>query len=121
MEASSEVISETAKSSSKLAAESVSSYRTYWFIWLILLLLTVFMILLEAVEFSKALTVFLLAGAMMVKATLIAGWFMHLRYERLALVLSVALGTLVTAAILYSLLIPDGMAMLRLAPPPPPQ
>lgn len=118
MEASSEVVSEAATSSSKLAAEGVTSYRTYWFIWLILLILTVFMILLEAVEFSKALTVFLLAAAMMVKATLITGWFMHLRYERLALVLSVVLGTLVTAAFLYFLLIPDGMAMLRLAPPP---
>lgn len=118
MEASSEVISETetATSSSELAAEGVTSYRTYWFVWLILLILTVLMILLETVEFSKALTIFLLAGAMMVKATLIAGWFMHLRYERLALVLSVTLGTLVTAAVLYFLLIPDSMAMLRLAP-----
>ncbi len=118
MEASSEVVSEAAMSSSKLAAEGATSYRTYWFVWIILLVLTLFMILLEAVEFSKALTVFLLAAAMMVKATLIVGWFMHLRYERLALVLSVVLGTLVTAALLYFLLIPDGMAMLRLAPPP---
>ena len=90
--------------------ENMTSYRTYWSIWVILLVLTLLMIFLEAIEFSVAGTIILLSGAMLVKATLIAGWFMHLRYERLALVLSVTLGILVTAAFMYFLLIPDGLA-----------
>ncbi len=93
--------------------EHVTSYRTYWGIWVVLLVLTLLMIFLEALDFSTAGTVFLLSSAMLVKATLIAGWFMHLRYERLALVLCVVLGILVTAAFMYFLLIPDGLVALQ--------
>ena len=89
---------------------NMTSYRTYWSIWVMLLVLTLLMIFLEALEFSVAGTIILLSGAMLVKATLIAGWFMHLRYERLVLILSVTLGILVTAAFMYFLLIPDGLA-----------
>ncbi len=96
--------------------EQVTSYRTYWGIWLVLLVLTLLMILLEGLDISTAGTVILLTSAMMVKAVLIGGWFMHLRYERLALVLCVVLGILVTAAFMYFLLIPDALVALRLEP-----
>ena len=96
--------------------EQTTSYRTYWGIWVVLLVLTLFMITIEGVEMSRALTVLVLAGAMMVKATLIAGWFMHLRYEHIGLMLSVVLGTLGTAAFLYFLLIPDSLAVLESVP-----
>lgn len=96
--------------------EEVTSYRTYWGIWLILLFLTLLMIVLEGLDLPTAGTVLLLSIAMMVKAVLIAGWFMHLRYERLALVLSVVLAIVVTAAFMYFLLIPDALVALRLEP-----
>ena len=47
------------------------------------------------------LIVFLLAF-MMVKASMIGGNFMHLRYERPSLAVMVAAGILVTSLILYS-------------------
>ncbi len=96
--------------------EHVTSYRTYGGIWLVLLVLTLLMILLEGLELSTVGTVLLLSTAMLVKAVLIAGWFMHLRYERLALVLSVVLGIVITAAFMYFLLIPDAVVALRLEP-----
>jgi len=49
---------------------------------------------------------------MMAKATLITGWFMHLRYERLALICIVAGTILITSAFMFFLLIPDSRAAL---------
>ena len=45
----------------------------------------------------------------MTKATLIVGWFMHLKFETRFIMLCVVLGTLLTAAFLVFLLIPDGI------------
>ena len=95
--------------------EQHTSYRTYWIAWVLLLALTVIMLLTEAFRLPAVVTILVLVGAMMVKATVIGGWFMHLRYEHKALVLSVVLGTLATAAALYFLLVPDGIHMYNLA------
>ena len=71
---------------------------------------------LESLQFAPVATVVLLSVAMMIKATLIAGWFMHLRWERLALVVIVAATILVTAAFMFFLLIPDALAVLKTGP-----
>lgn len=96
--------------------KGMTSYRTYWIAWGMLLSLTIVMVLVEGARFSRAIVVLVLVTAMLLKASLIGGWFMHLRFERAALVVSVVAGTLATAALLFFLLVPDGMAMLRLAP-----
>ncbi|MFQ6046264.1 MAG: cytochrome C oxidase subunit IV family protein [Gemmatimonadales bacterium] len=96
--------------------ERVTPYRTYWIAWGILLMLTIFMLLMEATRFSRVATITILLAAMLTKATLIGGWFMHLRFERRALVVSVVAGTFATAAVLFFLLIPDGTATLRMTP-----
>jgi caa(3)-type oxidase subunit IV len=95
--------------------EGATSYRTYWIVWGILLTLTILMIIMEGAPFSRVFAVLFLIFAMFAKATLIGGWFMHLRFERAALVVSVVVGTLATAALLFFLLVPDGIAMLKLA------
>lgn len=77
--------------------------RTYWTAWGILLLLTVGMVLLSR-------PVVLIAG-ILIKGAIIALWFMHLRHEAPALSLAVTLGILVTAALLFFLIVPDGLAM----------
>jgi len=51
---------------------------------------------------------------MMIKATLITGWFMHLKYETRFIMLTLVLATLLTAAFLVFLLIPDGIAAHRM-------
>lgn len=95
--------------------EGMTSYRTYWIAWGVLLLLTLLMILIEGSPVAKVAAVLFLVAAMMVKAALIGGWFMHLKFERMTLVLSVVLGTLLTAAFLFFLIAVDGIQMLRLA------
>lgn len=96
--------------------EGAKSERVYWVAWGTLLVLTVIMLLLESSDFPRGAAVLFLVTAMLIKATVIAGWFMHLRYERLALVASIVASTLATAAVLFFLLLPDGVGMLRLAP-----
>ena len=89
--------------------EGTMSYRGYWAIWIVLLVLTLVMLGIEALSLPTAVVVLLLAAAMMTKATLIAGWFMHLRSETRFIMWCLVLGTLITAAFMVFLLMPDGM------------
>jgi caa(3)-type oxidase subunit IV len=95
--------------------DGTMSYRGYWTIWGILLVLTVVMIGIEALSLPSGVAILLLTAAMMTKATLIAGWFMHLRSETRFIMWCLVLGTLVTAAFMLFLLVPDGMDANRLA------
>jgi cytochrome c oxidase subunit 4 len=95
--------------------EGTMSYKGYWAIWVVLLVLTLVMIGIEALSLPTAVAVLLLATAMMTKATLIAGWFMHLRSETRFIMWTIVLGTLITAAFLVFLLMPDGMDAHRFA------
>jgi len=90
----------------------VSGYRVYWIVWFVLLLVTVGMMLLGASALTRALVLVLLAG-MLVKAALIGGYFMHLRFERASLIVIVAVGILATASILFFLIAPDGLRVLN--------
>ena len=93
------------------------TYKTYWSTWLVLLALTVMMILVGFVSIPKGLILTVLICAMFVKAGLIGGNFMHLRYETAALVVVVALGILFTAAALFFGIAPDGVRALTLSSP----
>ena len=84
-------------------------YRTYWIAWGALLALTVTMVVLDQAPLSPTTSIVLMLGAMLVKATVIASYFMHLRFERWALVVAVVLGLPINAAILYVLIVPDAM------------
>ena len=86
-----------------------TSVRTYWVCWGILLVLTAIMLLTEGSSFPRGAAVLFLVVAMLIKATVIGGWFMHLRYEQVALVAAVVGATLATAAVLFFLLIPDAL------------
>lgn len=90
--------------------EVSSSFRTYWQVWGILLILTLFMIFFESVDVPVGVTIIVLVVAMLLKATLIGGWFMHLRKESTFLTVILVAATLLTVAFLFFLLIPDAMA-----------
>ncbi len=90
------------------------SSRTYWGIWGVLLVLTLVMLIVETVHMSPAATIMVLVAAMLTKAALITGWFMHLKFEHPALMWSVAAAILLTAAVLYFLLIPDARDILHM-------
>ncbi len=91
------------------------SYKVYWTIWVVLLVLTLIMIGVEALPLPSGIAILILTGAMMTKATLIVGWFMHLKFETRFIMLCLVLGTLLTAAFLLFLLVPDAIDANRMA------
>ena len=96
--------------------ERVTPYRAYWIAWGILLALTTIMVFTEGAGLPIAYTVAVVLGAMVTKVVLIGGWYMHLKFERAALVASIVGATFATAAFLFFLLVPDAIRMGQLAP-----
>jgi caa(3)-type oxidase subunit IV len=81
--------------------------RTYWITWGVLLCITVMMLVLDGAAIARTPFLAIMLGAMAVKATLIAGNFMHLRQERLEIVATVVIGLFVFGLLLYVLIAPD--------------
>ena len=88
-------------------------YRIYRITWIILLIITMAMLAAEALHLPRLFLIVFLVAFMMVKATMIAGNFMHLRYERPSLALTVAAGILVTSLILYSFISREAHHVVR--------
>ena len=84
-------------------------------VWLLLLGLTAVMTFLDRISVTQSISIGVLVGAMLLKAGLIAAYFMHLRLERMSLVLTVLLGLLMTGAVLFFFLVPDALRILRLS------
>jgi len=93
----------------------VMPYSKYWISWGALLGLTMVMLFSETLPLYRTAAVMLLLVAMLVKAGVIAAWFMHLRFERAALVISIVGATVLTAVALFGLILPDAIATLRQA------
>jgi cytochrome c oxidase subunit IV len=89
-------------------------YRVYWMAWGILLGLTVLMVRLDRAPLPHGAFVVLMLLAMAIKASIIAAFFMHLRFERLSLVLGIVIGLPLNAAILYFFIVPDAARILRM-------
>jgi cytochrome c oxidase subunit IV len=89
-----------------------SPYKVYWVTWAILLVITVGMLAAEALHMPRWFLVAFLLAFMMVKAVMIGGNFMHLRYEKRNLSVMVALGILLTSFILYAFIRPEARHVL---------
>jgi len=97
-------------------------YRLYWKIWVILLIVTLVMIFIDRptaqalqgddTMLSPGVLVLVLVCAMLLKAVLIATYFMHLKFERPLMGIAVLLGLLINGAILFALLYPDAVRIL---------
>jgi len=90
-----------------------SGDRTYLVTWFWLLVITVLEVAIVLVRVPKVLLAISLSTLALMKAALIMGYFMHLRYERLSLVYAVVL-PLFLAVILFFALAPDAVNVLRL-------
>jgi hypothetical protein len=77
------------------------------------LVLTVVMVFVDVMDFPRVLLLVVLLGAMLTKAFFISSQFMDLKHEKLLVGISVAFALLFFGAILYGLMIPDGLAILR--------
>jgi caa(3)-type oxidase subunit IV len=82
-------------------------YRVYLITWAILLVVTVAMLAAEKFHMPRWFLVSFLLVFMMVKAVMIGGNFMHLRYEKRNLAFMVAAGLIVTSLILFFFITPE--------------
>lgn len=82
-------------------------YKVYWVTWGILLAITVAMLMAEKFHMPPVVLILFLLAFMMVKAVMIGGTFMHLRFEKTSLSIMVASGILVTSLILLAYITPE--------------
>jgi caa(3)-type oxidase subunit IV len=90
-----------------------SPYKVYWVTWAILLVITVAMLAAEALHMPRGFLVVFLLAFMSVKAVMIGGNFMHLRYEQRSLALMVFAGIVVTTLILFFYIAPESHHVLE--------
>lgn len=83
--------------------------KNYWITWSFLLGLTLIMLVLDQMPMPRALFATVMLVAMLTKATLIAATFMHLRFERMSLVLMIVIGLFLNGAFLFGLIAPDAV------------
>ena len=89
------------------------SYGALWKIWGVLLVLTAIMVFVDAMGLPRVLLLVILIAAMLTKAFFISSQFMDLKHEKLAVGISVAFSILFFGAILFALIVPDGVAILH--------
>ena|SRR5690349_14563950 len=96
------------------------SNRLFLSVWLWLLLLTGFEVFLGYIHLPVIYMLVILMGASIVKAALIVAYFMHLRFERLNLILTIV-PAVVIAICLLLVFFPDSFRAkeLRYSGPPP--
>jgi caa(3)-type oxidase subunit IV len=87
-------------------------YRIYWITWAALLVITVMMLGAEMFHMPRWFLIVFLVGFMMVKATMIVGNFMHLRFESRQLAVTVVVSLLLTSLILFSFITPESLSVL---------
>lgn len=95
-------------------AAEFHGYGVYWRTWGFLLLLTATMLLLDSLSMPRTPFVILMLAAMLTKAALIAGIFMHLRQESLDLVIGLACCVLGCVGILYALTVVDAQRIFAM-------
>lgn len=87
----------------------------YWMVWLALAVLTVIELTVARVPHAKAFVIISLCALALTKAALVALYFMHLKFEKYALIL-IVLSPLVLSAIVYIGLVPDAISHIHWLP-----
>ena len=87
-------------------------YRIYWITWVFLLMVTVAMLGAEAFHMPRWFLVPFLLAFMMLKAVMIGGHFMHLRFEKRNLAFMVFASIMVTTLILFFYIAPESQHVL---------
>ena len=87
----------------------------YWGVWLALLILTILELGVTKLPIPKFIEIFALCALALTKAAMVAAYFMHLKFERGALIL-IVMSPLLLSAILYIGLVPDAITHIRWIP-----
>jgi cytochrome c oxidase subunit IV len=100
--------------------EHGGSNRENVIVWGGLLALTAIEVFLAYIQINVTLMLIILMGASIIKAALIVAYFMHLKFERLSLILTIV-PTLVVLLCLFAILFPDGFRLRTMRPEEPVQ
>jgi cytochrome c oxidase subunit 4 len=98
--------------------EHGGSNRENVIVWGGLLGLTAIEVFLAYIQINQTLMLIILMGASIIKAALIVAYFMHLKFERLSLILTIV-PTIVVLLCLFSVLFPDSFRLHNLRPSEP--
>jgi cytochrome c oxidase subunit IV len=95
------------------------SFRLFMMVWIWLLGLTAFEVFLGYIQLNVVLMLVILMGASIIKAALIIAYFMHLRFERINLILTIVPAVVVCICLLL-IFFPDSFRAknLRYSAPP---
>ena len=96
------------------------SNKLFFSVWIWLLLLTGFEVFLGYIQLPVTYMLVILMGASIVKAALIVAYFMHLRFERLNLVLTIVPAVVICICLLL-VFFPDSFRARELRSPAPAQ
>ena len=94
------------------------STKLFISIWIWLLLLTGFEVFLGYIQLPVTYMLVILMGASIIKAALIVAYFMHLRFERLTMILTIV-PALVVCICLLLVFFPDSFRSRQLRSPAP--
>ncbi len=95
------------------ALHETHSNRLYLTVWTGLLVLTIVEVILAYLALSVGLMLTLLMGFSLLKTALIVAYFMHLRFEKLSLTLTL-IPALVICILLLFIFFPDSLRVLEL-------
>ena len=96
-------------------AHSGASVKIFLYVWFWLLALTGVEVFLGYEHLEVKLMLVLLMGLSVIKASLIISYFMHLRYERRSMALTL-MPALVIVVTLMFMLFPDSFRLLQMRP-----
>jgi len=91
----------------------VQGKRIFLYVWGYLLALTVFEVLLAYQQLNLKTMLVILMGLSVVKASLIISYFMHLRYERRSLAMTLMPALVFVIAMMFAVF-PDSLRLLQL-------
>jgi cytochrome c oxidase subunit 4 len=96
------------------------SNRLFMMVWIWLLVLTGFEVFLGYVQLPVIYMLIILMGASIIKAALIVAYFMHLRFERLNLILTIVPAVVICICLMLLVFFPDSFRAkdLRYSGPP---
>jgi cytochrome c oxidase subunit 4 len=93
--------------------EHVQGKKIFLFVWFWLLALTAGEVLLAYQQLALKVMLILLMGLSIIKASLIISYFMHLRYERRSLVLTLMPALLFVIGMMF-VVFPDSLRLLSM-------
>ena len=93
--------------------EHAGGNRLYLIVWIWLLVLTAVEVFLGYIHLNLYLMLTILMGLSLIKAALIIAYFMHLKFERLSLILTI-IPAMVIVISLLGIFFPDSFRLLSL-------